>query len=102
MKADLTTRVLLTAILLCLVLLMLHQRRAAEPAEGTVAGRYVVLPLKAGAKPVLLRADTVTGEMWRARGLPGEAYWVPYGPPMLPEEAEAAAGEGPQATPTGS
>ena len=33
MKTDLTTRVLLTAILLCLVLLMAQQRRAAEPGE---------------------------------------------------------------------
>ena len=102
MKIDLTTRVLLTAILLCLVLLMVQQRRAAEPEEGAVAGRYVVLPLKTGQKSVLLRADTVTGEMWRADGIPRDTHWVPYGPPSLPEEGEAAESEGPQTGPTGS
>ena len=101
MKTDLTTRVLLTAILLCLVLLMVQLRGATEPAEGTVAGRYVVLPVKAGQRPVLLRADTVTGEMWRAGGLPRDAHWVPYGPPSLPENPEAPESEG-RATPTGS
>ncbi len=102
MKTDLTTRVLLTAILLCLVLLMVQQRRAAEPVEGAVAGRYVVLPVKSGQRPVLLRADTVTGEMWRADGLPRDAHWVPLGPPSLPEEEEAAESEGPQTGPTRS
>ena len=102
MKTDLTTRVLLSAILLCLVLLMVQQRRVAEPVEGTVAGRYVVFPVKSGQKPVLLRADTVTGEIWRADGVPRDTHWVPYGPPSLPEEGEAAESEGPQAAPTGS
>jgi hypothetical protein len=102
MKTDLTTRVLLTAILLCLVLLMVQQRRGAEPLEGAVAGRYVVFPVKSGQKPVLLRADTVTGEMWRADGIPRDTHWVPYGPPALPEDAGAAEGEGPKTGPTGS
>jgi hypothetical protein len=88
--------------LLCLVLLMVQQRHVAEPVEGTVAGRYVVFPAKSGQKPVLLRADTVTGEIWRADGVPRDAHWVPYGQPSLPVEGEAAESEGPPTGPTGS
>ena len=93
MKTDLATRVLLTAILLCLVLLMVQQRRIAESGEGVVAGRYVVLPVRTGQRAVLIRGDTVTGEMWRAADVPSDAHWVPYGPPSVPEEGEGAASD---------
>jgi hypothetical protein len=106
MKTDLTTQILLTAILLCLVLLMVQQRRPAgsapEAGEGAVAGRYMVLPTRSGGRPVLLRADTVTGEMWRAADVLRDAHWVPYRVPSVPKDAEPAPGEVAPANPTGS
>jgi hypothetical protein len=94
MKSDITTRVLLTGILLLLVLLVFQQRRGAEATAGeggaVGVGRFVLLPVRSAGKPVLLRGDTVTGELWHAEGIFGDAHWAAYGSPSAPEPAEAS------------
>jgi len=89
MKTDVTTRILLTAILLCLVLLIVQQRR--EAGEAAVAGRYMVLSTRAGGRPAIVRGDTLTGEMWRAADIFKDAHWVPIGASLVPDGAEPAA-----------
>ncbi len=90
MQNDLTTRLLLTGILLCLGLLVVRGYVAASgsPTSGAAPGRYLALSLRSGMKWILVRADTVTGDLWRADDLPdSDAHWFVY-PDPLAESAE--------------
>lgn len=90
MQTDLTTRLLLTGILLCLGLLVVQAYVGATGHHGAGAtpGRYLALTLRSGMKWTLVRADTVTGDLWRADDvLTSEAHWFVY-PDPLAESAE--------------
>ncbi len=90
MQTDSTTRLLLTGILLCLGLLVIQGYVAASGnhTSGAAPGRYLALSLRAGFRSVLLRADTVTGEVWRADDLlDSDAHWFVYSDPLA-ESAE--------------
>ncbi len=90
MQNDLTTRLLLTGILLCLGLLVVQGYLTASGAHtsGAAPGRYLALSMRAGFRSVLVRADTVTGEVWRADDLmDSDAHWFLYSDPLA-ESAE--------------
>ncbi len=90
MQNDLTTRLLLTGILLCSGLLVVQGYLAASGAHtsGAAPGRYLALSLRAGFRSILVRADTVTGDLWRADDLlDSDAHWFVYSDPLA-ESAE--------------
>ncbi len=61
MQPDAATRILLALILVCLVILIVQ----GFPDRGAVAGgRYSVTGMRAGA-PILVRADSATGRVWK-------------------------------------
>ena len=97
MQNDLTTRMLLTGILLCLGLLVVRGTVAAT--SGAAPGRYRVLSMRSGMKSILVRMDTVTGNLWRADDVldPG-AHWFVYPDPLAEAEVEEAVSEEPAPT----
>jgi hypothetical protein len=117
MQTDSYTKVVLTLILLCLVVLLVHGfTGASESAEAVGDGQEAarghyslkVVPQRRG-RPSLLRWDTATGRVWGMKNLMGEgSYWVPLNreeppeeepPPEDPEESAAAEGEEAAGTP---
>lgn len=89
MQSDGVTKVLLAAILLCLVLLVGQQltgiSRASAPAAAS-KGRYdVQLANMRKGGPLLIRADLETGVVWR-KGLMSDGPWV-----IVDEETRNAA-----------
>ena len=64
MQTDLTTRLLLTGILLCLGILV---AQSGPTGSDSAPGRYQAMSERSGMKSVLLRGDTVTGDLWRAK-----------------------------------
>jgi hypothetical protein len=93
MATDLTTRILVTGILLCVLLLLVQRLRpageGAAAEEGPEKGRYQIIQLATQEEPVLLRTDTVTGRMWRSEDLLEGARWVALAEPP-PEEERGA------------
>jgi hypothetical protein len=122
MQTDSYTKVVLSLILLCLVVL-LAQGFSGAPGSADATGEELeaarshyavkVVQQRRG-RPTLLRWDTTTGEVWGMNNLMGKgAYWEPLnreGPPEQepsvedleppvgdlepPAEAPAAAGGG--------
>lgn len=90
MQADSATRILLALILLCLVILIVQGfgsgGREFEPGWG----RYSVTGMRAGA-PVLIRTDSVTGQVWKLELRGGRNTWVAFQEP--PESAADSARE---------
>ena len=76
MDANAYTKMVLSLILVCLVLLVAGGFQGGPDAE---VGRYqfVMHKLRRGG-PLLLRHDTATGEGWGLRGFGGSTpLWVP-------------------------
>lgn len=102
MKTDLATRILLTGILVCLLLLVIQrmgpagggasvERPAGEGAEAQAAirpGRYEIGYLATRDGLVLLRTDTATGRMWQSQDLLEEGRWVAIAEPPGDEGVE--------------
>jgi hypothetical protein len=80
MPTDAYTKLLLTVIAACLVLLVVQGFRASEDATPS-AERFRVIPVPMGR--VMLRIDTETGKTWQTP-LPGSVEW------RLVDEAHAA------------
>jgi hypothetical protein len=90
MTTDLTTRILLTGILVCLLLLLVQRlgpagegalgaRPAGEGAEAQAAtrpGRFEITHLATRDGLVLLRTDTATGRLWQSEDLLEDGRWV--------------------------
>ncbi len=98
MQNDLTTRLLLTGILLCLGLLVVRGTIAASgrPTSGAAPGRYLALSMRSGMKSILIRMDTVTGDLWRADDvLDPDAHWFVYPDPLAEADVEEAVSEEP-------
>lgn len=93
MPSDSVTRVLLATILLCLVILVV-QGFGDDGGLDTGWGRYQVTGMRAGA-PVLIRTDTVTGEVWKLELRGGGDRWVAF---HEPETGDREGGEPEQAT----
>jgi hypothetical protein len=75
MQPDSVTRVLLALILVCLVILIVQGVSDGGFPPGW--GRYSVTGMRAGA-PVLIRTDTVTGQVWKLELRGGGDTWVPF------------------------
>ncbi len=76
MDANAYTKLVLSLILVCLVLLVARGFQGGPHAE---VGRYqfVLHKVRRGG-PLLLRHDTATGEGWGLRGLHGsQPVWAP-------------------------
>jgi hypothetical protein len=75
MNTDLTTRILLAGILLCLAVLVV----GGGTDRGSDTGRFQV-DLKPGKKgeTVIIRTDTTTGQVWHSVGFPSETQWVAF------------------------
>ncbi len=82
MNTDLTTRILLAGILLCLAVLVVRGGGDGRGDAGEVAGRYQ-LDLKPGKKgeSVIIRTDTATGQVWHSVGFPEQAHWIDFPKP---------------------
>jgi hypothetical protein len=112
MQTDSYTKVVLTLILLCLVVLLVHGFSGAPgSAEATgegldaAGGHYEIrIVQQRRGRPTLLRWDTTTGQVWGMKNLMGkDSYWELLdreGPPEeeppledLEEPAEAPAAE---------
>ncbi len=76
MDANAYTKLVLSLILVCLVLLVASDFQDGPDAE---VGRYQFVWHKLPRKgPLLLRHDTVTGEGWGLRGLrQAQPVWTP-------------------------
>lgn len=85
MKTDLTTRILLVGILVCLALLVV-QGLGVEP---DAAGRYRIGLASSRAGTVIVRMDSATGRVWRSEGFPNESRWVLIADPGDGDEAAA-------------
>lgn len=84
MHTDSYTKVVLSLILLCLVLLA---------AQGflTQVGRYEVEVVKMARRQAILRHDTATGQIWRMKNFASDdARWVALGDEPAEAGAEAA------------
>lgn len=108
MQTDSYTKVVLTLILLCVVVLLVHgfvgasgSGEAIGDGREAARGQYSikVVPQRRG-RPTLLRWDTTTGRVWGMKNMMGEdSYWVPLNreeppdeePPAQEPEASAAA-----------
>lgn len=75
MQSDGLTRVLLAVIALCAVVLVV---RSLQENPGT--GRFQLSSIRAGT-PLLLRADTVTGQVWKLELRGGRDRWVAFKEP---------------------
>lgn len=73
MSTDLTTRLLLLGILLCLIALV-AQGFGDGPLQPTF-GRYQVTGTRAGS-PILIRTDTETGKVWKLELRGGDDTWT--------------------------
>ena len=92
---DARVRWLLIAILACLLFFV-----ARDLWRGD-AGRFSVLPLRAGS-PVIVRTDSAAGESWKLELRAGGERWVPIPAPGAPGdwsglEAQAATTSPPEA-----
>jgi hypothetical protein len=89
MQPDSVTRALLALILVCLVILIAQgvSDRGFQPGWG----RYSVTGMRAGA-PVLIRTDTVTGQVWKLELRGGGDKWVAFTEPDA-EPVQSAARE---------
>jgi hypothetical protein len=97
MPTDLTTRILLTGILLCLLLLVVQRlgpagedpaSDRAEAKEVAKSGRYLLSQLSTREGLVLLRMDTATGRLWQSEDLLEDGRWVALAEPPPDEEVE--------------
>ena len=102
MATDLTTRILVTGILLCVLLLVVQRLGPAghgpEPEEVSEKGRYQLVQLRTKeGSSVLLRSDTATGRLWYNEDLLEDGRWIALSEPPPEEEwgafDESAAGE---------
>jgi hypothetical protein len=91
MNTDLTTRILLAGILVCLALLVL-QGMGTRPSDAG-AGRYQVDVVNSRRGVSILRTDTETGQMWRSEDFPGEARWVRLSEPGEGEATPKPSGD---------
>jgi hypothetical protein len=73
MQTDATTRLLLAGILVCLIVLVTQGFGSDSTSGGWP--RYQVMGMRAGA-PVLIRTDTVTGEVSKLELRAGRDRWV--------------------------
>jgi hypothetical protein len=96
MAADLTTRILVTGILLCVLLLVLQRLRpagdGAEAEAPSQKSRYQLIQLQTETGPVMLRSDTATGRLWYSEKLLEDGRWVAL-PEPLPEAEQGAVDE---------
>lgn len=91
MQSDSATKLLLALILVCLVILIVQGLGGSE-GLGAGWGRYQVTGMRAGA-PVLIRTDTVTGQVWKLELRGGRDTWVAFHEP----DAEGGEGNGSEA-----
>lgn len=79
MQSDSLTRLLLVVMAVCLLVLVV---RSFQDGDGNAAGwgRYQVTGMRAGA-PVLIRSDTVTGQVWKLELRGGGGKWVAFTEP---------------------
>jgi hypothetical protein len=96
MQPDPAVRILLGTIVVCLAILIV-QGFAGPRARGSQdpTGRYSVTGVRAGG-PMLVRADTATGRVWKLdlRGEPGT--WVEFREPDSASAPGAALDQGDQ------
>jgi hypothetical protein len=95
MQTDSYTKVVLTLILLCLVVLLVHGFAGAPGSaeaigDGQEAERahyaVKVVPQRRG-RPTLLRWDTTSGRVWGMKNLMGQdSYWEPLNREQPPDE----------------
>lgn len=76
MQSDAATRILLASILLCLVLLTVQSFIAGRAPDPSI-GRYSVTGIRAGG-PMLVRADRVTGRVWKLELRSASDTWVEF------------------------
>jgi hypothetical protein len=97
MQADSVTRILLSLILVCLVVLV---ARSFGGDRGLEAGwgRYSVTGMRAGS-PILIRSDTVSGQVWKLELRGGGDRWIPFAEPDASASAREAS-PAPSATET--
>lgn len=89
MPSDSSVRLLLVLIAACLLVLVV---RSFE--HPSVPGRYQLSSLRAGT-PLLIRADTVTGKVWKLELRGGRDRWVAFREPGEAGEEPAAEAEAP-------
>lgn len=89
MNTDPLIRLLLSGILVCLLLLVVQGFAGGGDSGRTGWGRYHVTGMRAGA-PVLIRTDTVTGEVWKLELRGGGDRWRPFLEPGGAEPAQVA------------
>ena len=88
MKTDLTTRILLAGILLCLGVLVIQGMDAGVAAQS---GRYEIEIIKSRRQEIaMVRTDTATGRMWRSENYPKDPRWVLIAEPGEKSPAEPA------------
>jgi len=80
MQADSVTRVLLGFIAVCMLLLLVQGARdsggtAAGEAASAAQGRFKVSVQGLKGGPLLVKTDTVSGQVWR-KSLTGDGPWV--------------------------
>ncbi len=78
MQSDLVTRVLLGAIVLCLLLLIGQRNLQSGPAEGALSQQprfqVQIQGMRKGG-PLLVKTDLMSGTVWR-KSLIGDGPWV--------------------------
>jgi hypothetical protein len=72
MNNESITKILLLGILLCLVVLVVQ-----GSGDSSQSGRFTITGMRAGA-PVLIRVDSVTGEVWKSELRGGGGVWEPF------------------------
>jgi hypothetical protein len=97
MQPDSVTRVLLALILVCLVILIVQGVSDTGIQSGW--GRFSVTGMRAGA-PVLIRTDTVTGQVWRLELRGGGDTWIPLIEPSTGAAQSASREPAPRPTET--
>jgi hypothetical protein len=99
MHADSFTKVVLSLILLCLVLLTVRGFAGSSPGDEELnqVGRFQLEVVKWRRGQVIMRHDTATGETWRMKNFASDqAQWVAMGQEPQPGGDEAGeAGEEP-------
>ena len=74
MQSDAATRILLASILLCLLILIVQ---GLTDERGSAVGRYSITGMRAGG-PILVRADSATGRVWKLDLGNAAARWVEF------------------------
>jgi hypothetical protein len=97
MQSDIATRVLLGAILVCLIILIV-QGSSSGRAPAEPIGRYSVTGMRAGA-PILVRADSATGRAWKLELRGPAEHWVEFREEAADSGATAPGGEPDQERP---